>query len=203
MELRARSMVGRNTPSAIERLREISAKNPDFAPAHRVLAEVYNSERFRNPEKEKAEREKFLSACPGSTLATLPAPVPGPSPLIGRAEQTLGQNADPDAANATALEGLRADEWRLQRIRPHDWYSVDYKRQSQRELQAEYWRVWSLQVRCYRKAHQEEKAAELLGLMDKRAALLPRSDPNYSQALDTLARLHAEEGQKGQTSGTR
>ena len=71
-----------------------------------------------------------------------------------------------------ALEGLRADEWRLQRIRPVDWYSVEYKRQSQRELRAEYWRVWSLQVRCYRKANRLKEAADLLGVMEQRATLL-------------------------------
>ena len=42
-----------------------------------------------------------------------------------------------------AEQGIRDDEWRLQRIRPFDWYSVEYKRQAQRELQAKYWRVWS------------------------------------------------------------
>jgi len=199
----ARSMIGRSTPSAIERLAEIAAKNPEFAPAHRELAEIYASERFRNPEKEKAEREKFLSSCPGSTLATLPPPLPGSSPLIARAEQMLAQNRDPDAANATALEGLRADEWRLQRIRPHDWYTVDYKRQTQRELQGEYWKVWGLQVRCYRKSRQPEKAAELLAQMEQRIAQLPKSDPNYSEAAATLARLRAEEGQKVQAPSAR
>lgn len=199
----ARSMIGRNTPSAIERLTDIVAKNPDFAPAHRELAEIYASERFRDSAKEKIEQEKFLSACPGSLLTRRPAPLPDPSPLIGHAEQMLAQNGDPEAVAAMALEGLGADEWRLQRIRPHDWYSVDYKRRSQRELQAEYWRVWSLQVRCYRKAKQAEKAAELLRLMEQRAAVLSRSDPNYPEASAILARLHAEDQQKVQAPGTR
>ena len=199
----ARSMIGRNTPSAIERLNEILGKNPDFAPAHRELAEIYASEPFRDSAKEKIEQEKFLSACPGSLLARRPAPLPDPSPLIGRAEQMLAQNGNPEAVAAMALEGLGADEWRLQRIRPHDWYSVDYKRRSQRELQAEYWRVWSLQVRCYRKANQAEKAAELLRLMEQRAAMLPQSDPNYPEALAILARLHAADGQAARSPSTR
>ena len=160
-----------------------------------MLAEIYASEAFRDSAKEQIEQEKFLSACPGSRLTRRPAPLPDSSPLIERAEQLLAQNGDPDTTAAMALEGLRADEWRLQRIRPHDWYSVEFKRRSQRELQAEYWKAWSLQVRCYRKAHKEEKAAELLALMDRRVNLLPRSDPNYPEALAILARLHAEDGQ--------
>lgn len=199
----ARSMIGRNTPSAIERLTDIAAKNPDFAPAHRGLAEIYASEPFHDSAKENIEREKFLSACPGSLLARRPAPLPDPSPLIERAEQLLAHNGDPEAAAAMALEGLRADEWRLQRIRPHDWYSVEFKRQSQRQLQAEYWRAWSLQVRCYRKANQAEKAAELLRLMEQRASLLPRSDPNYPEASAILARLHAEDGQAARSPSPR
>lgn len=199
-----RSMVGRNTPSAIERLNEILAKNPDFAPAHRALAEIYASTTFHDSAKEQIEQEKFLSACPGSRRTRRPAPLPDPSPLIERAEHELAQNGDPEAVAKMALEGLRADEWRLQRIRPHDWYSVEDKRQSQRELQSEYWRVWSLQVRCYRKANQAEKAAELLRLMEQRASLLrARSDPGYSDALAILARLHAEGGQDAQSPSPR
>ena len=57
-----------------------------------------------------------------------------------------------------AEQGIRDDEWRLQRIRPFDWYTVDYKRQTQRELQAKYWRLWSIEVRCYRRAGRPGKS---------------------------------------------
>jgi len=192
-----RSMIGRSTVSAIQQMNEILAEHPEFAPAHRALAEIYGSETFHDAQKEKIEREKLLTLCPRAVIQRRPAPLPQPSPLVERAEQMLAQNADPDAAATMALAGLRADEWRLQRIRPFDWYSVEYKRQSQRELQARYWRVWSLQVRCYRQAGQPEKAAELLGIMKQRATLLrSRSDPGYSDALAILARLHGEEGRK-------
>jgi len=194
--LAARSMIGRSTRSAIQQMNDILAEHPDFAPAHRALAEIYGAEAFRDQAKERMERQKLLALCPASVIQRRPGLLPDRSPLIERAEQMLAQNANPDAAVTTALAGLRADEWRLQRIRPFDWYSAEYKRQNQRELQAEYWRVWSLQVRCYRKARQPEKAAELLAIMEQRATQLRSSDPNYSVVLATLARLHAEEGQK-------
>ena len=90
--------------------------------------------------------------------------LPDPSPLVDQAERLLAENGDPDHIVAMAQQGIRDDEWRLQRIRPFDWYSVDYKRQSQRELQAKYWRFWSLQVRCERRAGRPEKASGLLAL---------------------------------------
>jgi hypothetical protein len=198
--LSVRSAIGRSTLSAIQQLNEILAENPKFAPAHRTLPEIYGAA-FRNPEKEKIEREKLLALCPGAVIQQRAAPLPDPSPLIERAEQMLAQDANPDAAAAMAAAGLRADEWRLQRIRPFDWYSAEYKRQQQRELQAEYWRVWSLQVRCYRKARQPEKAAELLATMEQRAVLLrSQSDPSYADASATLARLLAEDGQRIQAA---
>ena len=94
-------------------------------------------------------------------------------------------------------QGIRDDEWRLQRIRPFDWYTVDYKRQAQRELQAKYWRLWSIEVRCYRQAGRPEKAADLLALMDQRAASMHSpSDPAYWDALATLVRLYEEGNRK-------
>ena len=196
--LAARSLMGRGTASAIQQMNDILSEYPEFAPAHRALAEIYGAEMFRDPGKEKIERERFLALCPQSVIERRPTPLPDRTPLIDRAEQMLANGGDPDAAASMALDGLRADEWRLQRIRPFDWYSVEFKRQNQRELQAEYWRVWGVQVRCYRKAQHPEKAAELLAMMEQRATLLRSSDPNYSTALAILARLHAESGHKAQ-----
>ena len=85
--LSARSTIGRSTPSAILQMNEILAENPEFAPAHRTLAEIYGAAAFRNPEKEKSEREKLLALCPGAVIQQRPAPLPDPSPLIERAEQ--------------------------------------------------------------------------------------------------------------------
>jgi hypothetical protein len=194
--LYARSLMGRNTSSAIQQMTEIIANHPDFAPAHRSLAEIYSSSAFHNESKEKAERGRFLASCPESSLQQRTTGLPDPSPLVDQAEQMLAQNGDPARAAAMAVQGIREDEWRLQRIRPFDWYSVAYKRQAQRELQAKYWRVWSLQVRCERRAGRPEKAAELLAVMDQRTASLRSSDPAYWDVLSTLARLYEEGSQK-------
>jgi hypothetical protein len=200
--LYARSLMGRNTPAAVQQMTEIVANHPNFAPAHGSLAEIYASTVFQDESKEKSERERFLALCPGSTLQRSevqrrPVALPDPSPLVNEAESLLAQNADPGRMAAIAEQGVRDDEWRLQRIRPFDWYTVDYKRQAQRELQAKYWRLWSIEVRCYRRAGRQEKAAELLAVMDQRVASLHSgSDPVYWDALATLARLYAEGNQK-------
>jgi hypothetical protein len=195
--LYARSLMGRNTPAATRQMTEIVADHPDFAPAHGSLAEIYASAIFHDESKEKNERERFLALCPAAEVRQQPAGLPEPSPPIDQAENLLAQNGDPDRIAAIAEQGVRDDEWRLQRIRPFDWYSVDYKRQAQRDLQAKYWRLWSLQVRCYRRASRPEKATALLAVMDQRAtALHNSSDPTYWDALALLARLYEEGNQK-------
>jgi hypothetical protein len=200
--LYARSLMGRNTPAAAQQMTEIVAGHPDFAPAYGSLAEIYASATFHDESREKAERERFLALCPDPTLQRAevqrrPAGLPGPSLLIDQAEGLLAQSGDPGRIAAMAEQGIRDDEWRLQRIRPFDWYSVDYKRQAQRQLQAKYWRLWSIEVRCYRRAGQSEKAAELLTEMDQRTTSLhSASDPFYWDALAMLVRLYEEGNRK-------
>ncbi len=197
----ARSLLGRGTPSAIQTLTEILAEHPDFAPAHRTLAEIFASEAFHDPVKEKAEREKFLALCPGAALARRPDPVPELSPLTDQAERLLAENGDLNRIVEMALQSIRDDEWRLQRIRPFDWYSVQFKIQAQRDLQIKYFKVRTLQVRCYRKAGKPEEAVMPLAQME-RLALGFRTFPGstYWDALATLAHLYAEGNQPDQVT---
>ncbi len=191
--LNARTLVGRTTVSTIQAMTEIVSEHPDFAPAHRTLAEIYASDRFQDSAKEKAERKKFLALCPGGKLAHRPGPLPNLSPLLDEAERLLDQGGDPERIIAMTIQGLTDDEWRLQRIRPFDWYTIDYKRQNVFEMRAKYWKAWTIQVRCYRQAGQPEKATGLLGIMSLRAAPLRYRDGNeYWNAMTTLVRLYAE-----------
>ncbi len=200
--LYARSLMGRNTASALEQLTGIIAGHPDFAPAYGSMAEIHVADAFRDDSKAQTERARFLALCPqasahGFGLQPRPAALPRPSPLIDQAEALLAQHGDPERIAAMADQGIRADEWRLQHIRPFDWYSVEYKRQAQRELQAKYWRVWSLQVRCQRLSGRTEKAGDLLAAMEQRAASLHKaSDPAFWDALTMLVRLYAEGNQE-------
>ena len=197
--LYARSLIGRGTPGAIQEMTEILQQNPDFAPAHGALAEIYATEAFGDVEPEKIERARFLALCPGATLTQRPYPLPAPTTLLDRAEQMLKGNADAMQAMKLAQQGIQDEEWRLQRVRPFDWYSVDYKRQLQSELQIKYWKLWSIEVRCYRKAGQAEKAAQTLAMMEQRtAAFRKHSDPVYWEALAALTRLYAEADEKEQ-----
>jgi hypothetical protein len=154
--LAAHALMGRSTPAAIRNLTEILAEKPDFAPAHRALAEIYGAETFSDPHKEQAERARFMALCHGAGLTRRPGALPTMSPLMDQAEHMLAGNEDPRHIEELAIQAIREDEWRLQRIRPFDWYTVDFKRQKQEELQTEYWRLWALQVRCYRKANRVE-----------------------------------------------
>lgn len=186
--LHARSLLGRNTPIAVRSLEEILEADPGFSPPYRALAGVYASETFHDAEKGRITRERFLAICPGVALESRPAPLPDPSPLLERAERLLAEGGDPDRVVEMATRAVRDDEWRFQRIRPFDWYTPDFKRQAQLELRAKYWRMWSLQVRCYRKAGRLEKAGELLELMDRHAAVLPPDE--YAGVAELLRRLH-------------
>jgi hypothetical protein len=201
--LSARALIGRGTPAAITGLTEILAEHPDFAPAHRSLAEIYGSEAFHDAEKARSEREAFLARCPGATIAARPGSLPALSPLIDQAEQLLAAHGDTDRVLTMATQGVRDDEWRLQRIRPFDWYSTDFKLKAQRELQARYWRLWAIQVRCYRQAGEASKAAVQLNVMEQRAArLMDRTAPAYWEAQATLARLYIE-GKQIPQAGTK
>jgi hypothetical protein len=200
--LYARSQMGRNTPGAIDGLQEIVASTPNFAPAHRALAEIYGSETFSDPRKQKVEQQKLLALCPTASIVKRPPPLPAWSPLLDRAERLLTMNsANMDAVTQMAQQGVRDDEWRLQRIRPFDWYTVDFKRQNGRELQSRYWRYWSLQVRSYRKAGQIQKANDVLAIMEQRSAAYRNStDAFYWGVLTTMVTLYAEGNQKDQVA---
>ncbi len=144
--LAARALIGHGTPSAVQSLTAITKEYPDFAPAYCALAE-----------------------------AAEPVQPPEPSPLLDRAARLLRDNGDAEQILQMAAAAIRADEWRLQRIRAFDWYSPQLKRQSLREMQAEYWRFWEIEVHCFRRNGQIQKAQELLDSMQQRAAKL--ADP--------------------------
>jgi hypothetical protein len=200
--LYARSQMGRNTPSAVEALTDLVGSTPNFAPAHQTLAEIYGSETFADTRKQKVEQQKFLALCPAAAVTKRPSPLPSWSPLMERAEHLVTMNSvNMDAIIQMAQQGVREDEWRLQRIRPFDWYTVDFKRQNGRELQSRYWRLWSLQVRCYRKAGQLEKANDALATMEQRSGAYRNStDAFYWGVLTTLTTLYAEGNQKDQAT---
>lgn len=188
-----RSLIGRNTPAAIQGLTQILAENPNFAPASRALTQIYALDAFRDAEKEKRELERLHSLCPGwdpgPHLDTLPAR----STLLDQAERAVAESGDPDKIISMTQESLSQDEWRLQRIRPFDWYSVDYKRQAYREIRQQYWKAWTLQVRCYRKAGRTEDAAGILDQMERGALSMRKESPLlYWDSLGTLARLYIE-----------
>jgi hypothetical protein len=188
-----RTLAGRRTFGAIQGLNDLLASHPEFAAAHRTLAEIYATETFHDAEKEKLERERYLAVCPGGKFTHWPPPIPEPSPLLGQAERSLADGADPERVIAMTIQGLKEFEWRSQRIRAFDWYTLDAQRQDAHQLRAQYWKAWAIQARCFRKAGQAESAGQLLRSMNARAALLLNTPgPQYWTALETLARLYAE-----------
>ncbi|MGH9762169.1 MAG: hypothetical protein ACREDR_28410 [Blastocatellia bacterium] len=198
-----RSLVGRLTPAAIHGLTEIVTADPNFAPAHQTLAEIYGSPAFHDAERQKSETGKLSMLCPGSLGAVRPYPLPEPSPAIDEADKLLSSGGDFDRIISLTFEGLRSDEWRNQRIRAFDWYSVDFKRKATADLRREYWKAWAVQVRSYRKAGRPQQAAGLLASMEVSAAALnPRNPEGYWDALVTLAHLYVEGNQVDRASQT-
>jgi hypothetical protein len=196
-----RATVGRSTPAAIRDLKQMLTENPDFAPAHRTLAEIYRTQAFHHPDEEKLEKEKFLAACPGAAFTTRPPSIPAPSPLLNEAARLWEKSSDTSRVVALIIQGLKEFEWRSQRIRAFDWYTRDYKIQDARELRAKYWQAWPLMVRAYRKAGRSEDAQVILASMEQGARqlrYLPGS--GYWDATEVLARLYAEDRQTARAS---
>jgi hypothetical protein len=200
--LRLRATVGRNTAAAIRDLNELLQAHPDFAPAHQTLAEIYGTDAFRQPERERSEKEKYLAACPGGTFTKRPPSVPELSPLLGQAERLLAEGGEPDRVIQMTYQGLRELNWRTQRIRCFDWYGRDYKIQDARELRLKYWQAWPIQVRAFRKAGNSREANQVLATMEARLEQL-RDPPGsgYWDAEDVLAQLYAEGGQTERAAG--
>ena len=101
--LYARSTIGRSTPTALQALAAIAADHPDFAPAHKSLAEIYGSQAFADPAREKSERERFLRLCPGSLLRQLPSDLPSPSSELDAAAKLLAGDGDPQQVLRTLI----------------------------------------------------------------------------------------------------
>ena len=139
--LYSRSLMGRNTSAAAQQMTEIAADHPDFAPGAWFVGGNLRSSGFPRREQRESPSATLSALCPGSEHAGATCRVPDPKSLIDQAESLLAQNAAPGRIAPWQSRAVRDDEWRLQRIRPFDWYTVDYKRQAQRELQAKYWRL--------------------------------------------------------------
>jgi hypothetical protein len=172
--LAARAHIGRGTPSAIEALSAIANEHPGFAPAHAALAGTFAIEAFRDSARETAERARFLSLCPAAAIPALDPPLPERHPVPGHVDTIRAAEA-----------AIRANEWRLQRIRAFDWYSSEFKRESLRTMQSDYWRFWELEVHCFREQGQPDKANAVLADMRRRAATMP--DPDRKAQVERLS----------------
>jgi tetratricopeptide (TPR) repeat protein len=198
-----RSLLGRNTRQAITGLEEMVGQNPNFSPAIRTLAEIYDAGVFRDAEKEKSARERLAGVCPGSLpLRRLDAP-PDKSPLLDQAERLLAEKGDHERVISMANQALVDEEWRGQLIFHFDWYSLDFKRQVALEIQVEYLKSWAIQVRTHREAGHPEKVDELLSRIESNAPRLRRfPGPAYWDALTLLANLYLEGKQVEQANRT-
>jgi hypothetical protein len=196
--LHGRALEGRATPLAVRAMDEILAREPGFAPALRTLAEIHGSPAFRDRKKERSERGRFEAACPRNVVARRPAPLPQRSALFTDPQGKWVRNLDPADVPAEVHRALQQDEWRAQRIRSFDWYSVAEKRQAVQELHAEYWRGWQILVSHYRRTGQTEEANNLLSEMQERLTRL-EADPSSTvlwTAAATLLDLYAQGRQR-------
>jgi hypothetical protein len=196
-----RALVGRTTPEAIEGLERLLAAHPGFAAAHRTLAGIYGVERFRDTEKENAERERFLALCPAGVFTRRRPSIPQPSPLIDEAESMMRRGVDPLHVIETAMQGQREYEWRSQRIRVFDWYTEEFKKKDAQYLRGKNWQAWVIRARCYWKLQRPLDASSVLIQMRRTLPLLrAESEAAYWNGLDTLARLYIEGNQNAQAA---
>jgi len=188
-----RALEGRMTLRAASTMEEVLELDPGFALAHRTLAEIYSSARFRDREKARTERSRFQEACPGAMIPVQPPPLPRPGNLSG-VERLIGRDDPEDRVAELVYRALLQDEWRLQRIRPFDWYTVERKKQAAREAQARQWKGWTLLVRHYRAIRQDSKAqALLLEMQDRFRRIHGDREPDlFWSAATALLELCAE-----------
>jgi hypothetical protein len=189
-----RALEGRMTPQAISAMEEVLKLDPGFALAHRTLAEIYGSARFRQRKKEDAQRSMFQEACPGSVIPLQPPPLPPPGDFSA-ADRLLGQDGSKERVVELVDQALQQQAWRMHRIRPFDWYTAEEKKQVFLETQSAQWRGWSLLVRHYKALHQEPKAAQLLSELQDRFQQIhgDRSPDLFWTAGIALVQLQAEE----------
>jgi hypothetical protein len=192
--LLGRAFEGRGTRRAIAILEQVLALDPDFAPAHRTLAEIHGSKAFADPQKEMAERRKFAAACPKGAIARRPTPLPPHSTFFARLQETRLSPEQEEAIPREVHQALLQDEGRAQRIRLFDWYTPEEQLGALRGLQAEYWQAWRVLVRHYRRTGREAQADELLAEMEERLVRLQtsRRATTFPLAARTVLGLHAE-----------
>jgi pentatricopeptide repeat protein len=192
--LLARTLEGRNTKGAIAAMKEVLSRDINFPPAHRTLAEIYGSKAFKDRPNETAERGKLQELCPGTAIAARPTPPPAKSELCSQAEALLKQLRSDERVPELVYQALSQDEWRLQRIRPYDWYTVSFKKEAGRALQIEYWNGWRMIVQHFWKTEQTAKADQLLDEMQGRLAHLEREPTSevYWAGATTLVNLYAQ-----------
>src|SRR6266567_6908704 len=64
--LYARALIGKDTPSAIQSIRQAIAHDPKLPWTYLALAEIYSSPAFRDPAQVAANLRAFHHACPGN-----------------------------------------------------------------------------------------------------------------------------------------
>ncbi len=192
--LAGRAFEGRGTKRAVAMMEQVLAIDPDFAPAHRTLAEIYGSKAFRDPRKERDARRKLAAACPTSVIARRPAPLPPQSTFFTRLRESRLTPEQEAAIPAEVQKALLQDEWRALRIRLFDWYEPPEQRRTLHAMQAEYWQAWSVLVRHYRRTGRQDEADKLLAEMEGRLLRLQRSrrGTTFPLAARTVLGLYAE-----------
>ena len=197
--LSARAFEGRGTRRAIEMLEQVLALDADFAPAHRTLAGIYGSPAFRDPEKERAARRKLAAACPGSAVPVRPPPLPPRSLFFARLQESKLGAREEESIPSLVQQALLQDEWWALRVRLFDWYGPKTQRRALHDLQAEYWRAWSVLVRHFRRTGDAAQADRLLADMEERLLRLQRSRKatTFPLAARTVLGLYAEANQSG------
>ncbi|SPE28398.1 exported hypothetical protein [Candidatus Sulfopaludibacter sp. SbA3] len=100
----ARALTGTKTPDALKELEQALEKRPDYAYAHVKMAEIYNSQVFRDDQKMREHVRAYRKSCPAALSAyTLAARTDDMAFLTETAaglRKLLEPRTDPDAISA-------------------------------------------------------------------------------------------------------
>jgi hypothetical protein len=170
------SLAGKTTEQAVRMLRHVLEIDPAYAPAHRALAGIYSSERFRDDSAARSAQAAYRSLCPDGALQKRPEPLPEIRDGIQEAREIVTRGGEIRRVPDLVEEAFTARQWWLQRILPFDWYTVEFKEQAKSRVQRDYWSGWSVLVDYHSKTGATEEAEKLIGEMEARAARLKPDD---------------------------
>ena len=148
--------MGRNTPSAIQQINEILAQHPRLCAGAGSLAAYMTPPRSDESKKRRPSGSAFCSFARIGAAAASCSRCPIPAPWLIRRSSCSPSTANPDRIVRWLSREFAKTNGGCNESVPSTGTASSSSARAQRELQAKYWRIWSLEVRCERLAGVEK-----------------------------------------------